>query len=360
MHGKIKILYVDDDVNNLNSFKAAFRFDYKILTAANTTQALDWLIQEPEIHIILCDQRMPGKTGVEFLEEIRTSFPKPIRVLITGYSDIDAIIDAINKGNVFRYIRKPWTDSDVRSAVEESYKYFMANSLLAAKNAELQAAYNTLNEFSYSVTHGLREPLMSVLGIVEITTTMDVPDDVREVLNMVSAAMMQLDNFIENTHDHHRLKKHSTSGEIWFQHLAEDFISIYSAEARKSGIKFLFSIEQHEHFRSDETLLRIILNNLLSNAFKYQKRNVDDKFVELNIIVNEGQAMIRIKDNGIGIDEQHQKNIFDAFYKSPSAEPGSGLGLFNVKDAVRKLGGEIHVNSTVDEGSEFQITINSR
>ena len=85
---KIKVLYVDDEQNNLNGFKATFRFDYTIFIAANTSQAYDYLKNNPGISVILCDQRMPDKSGVQFFEEVRDRYPEPVRMLITGYTDI--------------------------------------------------------------------------------------------------------------------------------------------------------------------------------------------------------------------------------------------------------------------------------
>ncbi|RYG28251.1 MAG: HAMP domain-containing histidine kinase, partial [Chitinophagaceae bacterium] len=286
---------------------------------------------------------------------------KPVRILVTGYKEADEIIAAINKGNVFRFIQKPWEVADIRSAIEEGYKYYMLNSMLSSKNDELQRAYNTLDEFSYGITHGLRDPLLSVLGVVEISREMPhIPDDVREVLDMVSKAMLQLDNFIENTHDHHRIKRGIQSTNIWFEQLVNEFVSLYSAEAQRNKVRFVFNVQQREQFASDETLLKIILNNLLSNAFKYQKQDIDDKFVSLSIEVKDGKAFIAVKDNGIGISEDYKKNIFNAFYKTASTSAGSGLGLFNARDAVLKLGGEINVISEAGEGTTFNVIVISK
>src|SRR5471030_3329945 len=134
MSEKIKILYVDDEPDNLVGFKASLRMDYHILTAVNVPQAIGFLDHYPEIKIIFCDQRMPGKTGVEFFEEIRTSHPLPVRILLTAYTDVEAIINAINKGNIFRYVKKPWTEPDIISAIDEANKFYLANSMLSVKN----------------------------------------------------------------------------------------------------------------------------------------------------------------------------------------------------------------------------------
>jgi len=108
---KIKILYIDDEPENLVGFKASLRFDYQILTAVNIPDAISCLDNNPGIRIIFCDQRMPGKTGVDFFEDIRVTHPLPVRIILTAYTDIESIIDAINKGHIFRYVQKPWSES---------------------------------------------------------------------------------------------------------------------------------------------------------------------------------------------------------------------------------------------------------
>lgn len=358
----IKILYVDDELNNLASFKASFRFDYKILLAKSTAEAIDYLIQHPDINIVMCDQRMPDQTGTDFLENIRLRFPKPVRILITGYTDIDPLIDAINRGNIYRFIKKPWNDLDLRSAIEEGYKFFLTNSLLAQKNEELQGAYNLLNEFAYNVTHGLRDPILSVLSLVEIAQHMDnVPEDVREILDMVGHAMVQLDNYVENTRDYHQLKNGTMQlSDVQLGKVLDSVVGIYQSESEQGGIRFTVNIQQSGSFRSNEALLQIIVNNLLSNAFKYQKKNNDDKFVELNVDVSQDTLNISVKDNGIGIPANHIKNIFDPLYRATSVQYGSGLGLYNVKDALVKLNGEIYVDSKLNIGSTFKVIIPSK
>jgi signal transduction histidine kinase len=103
--------------------------------------------------------------------------------------------------------------------------------------------------------------------------------------------------------------------------------------------------------------LKIILNNLLSNAFKYQKKNTNNKLVELDIKVANGFAEISVTDNGIGISEEHIPEIFDLFFRATSEEVGSGFGLYTVKDALLKLNGEVKVKSVINQGSTFTVTI---
>jgi len=95
----INVLYVDDEQNNLLSFKAAFRREFNVHTAISGHEALE-IVKNEDIDIIITDQRMPNMTGVEFLQNVIPIAPNPIRILLTGYSDINAVVDAINKGEV--------------------------------------------------------------------------------------------------------------------------------------------------------------------------------------------------------------------------------------------------------------------
>jgi len=117
------ILYVDDEVHNLISFRATFRREYKILTAQNGEEGLQ-LLNDKEIHLVLSDQRMPEMTGVEFLEKVNHTYPETIRMIITGFSDIDAVIGAINQGGVNRYITKPWDEREMRITIENARQLF--------------------------------------------------------------------------------------------------------------------------------------------------------------------------------------------------------------------------------------------
>ncbi len=358
---KIKILYIDDELNNLNSFKAAFRFDFNILTAASAADAKILLQNHDDIKIILSDQRMPDETGVQFFETIRTEYPKPIRMLITGYTDLEAVIDGINKGHIFRYIKKPWTDDEIRAAIEEANKFFITSSLLEEKNKELQTAYDELGKFAYSVTHDMRGPILGVMAANEILKTTENIEEVREIALMMSSAMKQLDEFVINLHEYYNLKRGSVEyTEIDFNALVNEVASFFRIAGSMENIRFTLKVSQSDTFLSDKILLKIILNNLLSNAFKYQRKSAAEKFVEIEIVAESDAAAIYVKDNGIGIHSNYINNIFTMFYRATSQDHGSGFGLYNVKDALNRLNGKIEVTSTLNEGTVFKVIIPGR
>jgi response regulator RpfG family c-di-GMP phosphodiesterase len=122
-NNKITILYVDDELNNLVSFKAVFRIKYNILTAISAEDARK-ILRTNVVQIIITDQRMPQMTGVEFLESILDEFPDPIRILLTGYADMNAVIDAINKGKIFHYLTKPWNEKELDITIRRAYEIY--------------------------------------------------------------------------------------------------------------------------------------------------------------------------------------------------------------------------------------------
>ncbi|MEI2270524.1 response regulator [Sphingobacterium sp. ML3W] len=150
---KISILYVDDEENNLFSFKATFRLKYKVFTAINGAEAIE-LVKNNPIDIIITDQRMPEMTGVEFLEEIIKIDAAPMRILLTGYADMAAVVDAVNKGKIFHYLNKPWSEKELDQTIQRAYEVYTERQKIIETNALLETSNDQL-EFM------LRQKLLS-------------------------------------------------------------------------------------------------------------------------------------------------------------------------------------------------------
>jgi response regulator RpfG family c-di-GMP phosphodiesterase len=119
----INVLYVDDEANNLQSFTATFRRNFNVFTALSAKEA-QLLLAKHDIHVLVTDQRMPETTGTELLAEAVKKYPEQTRILLTAYTDVQSIIDAINKGHIFRYLQKPWNEAELKTAIEEGYEIF--------------------------------------------------------------------------------------------------------------------------------------------------------------------------------------------------------------------------------------------
>lgn len=140
---KISILYVDDEQNNLISFKAVFRIKYTVYTAISGEEAIK-ILKNHEVNIIITDQRMPNMTGVEFLESIIEDHPDPTRILLTGYADMNAVVDAVNKGKIYHYLTKPWNEEELDMTITKAYEVYRNRVDTVEENEKLHVSNEQL------------------------------------------------------------------------------------------------------------------------------------------------------------------------------------------------------------------------
>ena len=356
---RIRILYIDDEVHNLNAFRASFRRSYEIYTA-NSAQEGKLLLKSVDVHIIIADQKMPVTTGVEFFYEIREELPDPIRILLTGYTDVEDIIEAINKGHIFSYVKKPWDEYELHNTISNAFEMYQARKSLKEKITELEKINDELNRFIYSTSHDLRSPLMSVLGIINLARLDNSVKDPNGYVDMIESCILKLDGFIQKIIEYYRNSRLDVEYEkIYFDNLLQECITNFKPQ--NTAIEFQLNIDQPVDFKGDTFRISVILNNLISNAVKYQKPDEANPKVNLTVKVEPHKATIWIEDNGIGIISEHLNNIFKMFFRSKNNnKPGSGIGLYIVKEALSKIGGTINVESKYGEGTQFEITIPNR
>ena len=355
----IRILYIDDEEHNLHSFKATFRKQYDITTTISVIEAEE-MLKTHDFNIILADQRMPIMTGVQFFEKIRDTYPKIIRILITGHTDIGAAIDAINKGEVFRFIDKRWDYTYVENAITHAYEIYKTREDLKQRNIELQKANEELDKFVYSASHDLRAPLMSVLGIVNLALLEDDLQSQNEYLELIRKSVKKLDTFIINIIDYYKNARGvPVITDIDFDALITEVQATIQYLPEYGNLKITSTINQDGIFRSDVMKLRIIFNNLINNAVKFQDNTKSQPYINLKVDASSQGAKIIVEDNGSGIREIDQDKIFKMFYRAGATNSGSGIGLYIVHEAIEKLGGSINISSVYGEGSIFELNIPS-
>lgn len=355
---KIKVLYVDDEPNNLIAFKASFRRNYEIFTATSAAEGLAILNNNP-IHVIIADQRMPQSTGVELFDVVRVSHPDPIRILLTGFTDVEAIVDAINKGQIFRYIKKPWDELELQTAIQNAFEVYNTRRELKVKVSELERTNDELNRFVYSTSHDLRSPLASVMGVLNLAKMEKSVIDPNGYMQMIESCVLKMDFFILKVIEYYKsIRVDETYQPVDFKSVLNDSIEL--CRMQNPAIEFEVKVKQSVAFTVDAFRLSVILNNLISNAVKYQKPDEPNPVVKLDVDVNEERAVIVIEDNGVGILEDHLNNIFKMFFRSNFTVTGLGIGLYIVKEALSRLGGEISVTSTPGEGTKFNLSIPNR
>jgi PAS domain S-box-containing protein len=228
---------------------------------------------------------------------------------------------------------------------------------LEQSNERLSKTNSELDRFVYSVSHDLRAPLASVIGLIEYTASETENEDILQSLQMMKESIRKLDTFIVDILDYSRnarleVKKH----QIDFTELLRDARNnLKFMNTGNSIVAIRTSVEEDGLFYSDKSRIQIILNNLISNSLRYYDGNKANPFVEVNIIAKETAALIVIKDNGIGIEPEYHQKIFDMFFRLSDQSNGSGLGLYLVKETVEKLSGDLELTSTPGVGTQFKI-----
>jgi len=121
----ISLLYIDDEENNLVGFKATFRRYFQVYTALSAEEGKK-ILEQHEIPILITDQRMPGMLGTELLADAVKQYPNQMRILLTGYADIESLADAVNRGQIFHYVQKPWDEEYLRKVIEYAFEIYLA------------------------------------------------------------------------------------------------------------------------------------------------------------------------------------------------------------------------------------------
>lgn len=319
---KIKVLYIDDERVNLLAFKAAFRTNFEIYTATSAQQGLEILNNNP-IEVIIADQRMPGTTGVNFFESILETHPNPIRILITAYSDINAIADAINKGKVYRYITKPWNELELKSSVENAHKIY----LLKEQNNNLTKKYqkiftestdpiilfnifgkiidyneSTIKLLDYSSEKKLYSAYFSELIVDR--------DDALSILKIITKNGSVKDYECQIKTHHNSIKTCLISGNsitneykkiVGYQAILKD-VSLLK-EIEKNNLKTIIETQENERVRIAQelhdslgqklTAIKINLSFIQAKIPENTRENVSHEFSEIQKILNSSISEIR-------------------------------------------------------------------
>lgn len=241
-------------------------------------------------------------------------------------------------------------DDEINTRKKTEEKLIRSNQELSKRNTEL-------DNFVYKVSHDLRAPICSVLGLINLARN----DRSREMKNVyldkINQSAVQQDDFIKEILDQSRNSRLEVSrNEIQFEHLIEEtFTQLQFATATGKPVERVVEVSQNGKFYSDQWRLKVILNNIISNAIRY--RNGRDPKIKVNVTVNNHVASIEVEDNGRGISKEHIDNVCTMFYRATDEGAGSGLGLYIVKETIEKLNGTIGIESVEGKGTKVRVEI---
>lgn len=352
-----QILYIDDEENNLTSFKAAMRRDFMVHTARDAKEAEGVLQSNPDIKVLVVDHGLPQITGLAFLESIRLTFPDPVRIILTGQADVNLMIDAINRVNLFRFILKPWDSADLKQSIESAILMYDSRKEIREQQKELQRAYEQLNRLVYSASHEMRSPLTSIKGLLDLSAIENNPDILHGYLKMIRQSAEVLDDFVTNLlYFHQNASLENIPEPLDLNALCTEAVD-QLRNADNEAVAFTMKNEVQVQVQGDLRRIRMVLSNLLSNAFKFHRTDISDPEVCCRLSLDQHKLIIEISDNGKGIPPEVQSKLFDMFSRGPGQNTGSGIGLFVVKEITQALNGRIEVKSELQKGTIFRVEI---
>jgi len=242
---------------------------------------------------------------------------------------------------------------DISERKKAEQQVIEQNILLAKTNAEL-------DRFVYSTSHDLKAPLSSLLGLISIAKRTQNPEEIKQCLDMMKARIHHLEEFIREIIDYSRNSRVEVKHiSVNLYELVNDVVENLKHANGSEDILIRNEVPQNLGLKTDESRLRVILNNLIGNAIKYSDPEKDNQFISLKTSSQPGHIKIFIEDNGVGISQEHHSKIFGMFFRASEKSQGSGLGLYIVRETVQKLDGKISFESTLGQGTKFEIVIPS-
>ncbi|MBL8631885.1 MAG: response regulator [Myxococcales bacterium] len=362
------VLYVDDDRANLLAFRAIAEPTYEVVVAKSGDEALQLIVQNPDIAVLMADQRMPGMSGIDLCERVQASHPDIVRMLVTAYSDLQAAIAAINRGHVSRYLHKPWNAEELlvtlRDAVER-YRLKVTVQELQIRIAQSERLY-ALGVLTASIGHELRTPLSIVSANVQFARRA-LHDAMGAQagksggsLQEVEAALVDAEEGAQrliDIADSILLSSRSEPGDrepVDLSHVLHSVLRLTRSEATHRARLLIAQSAKPRIYGSATRVGQVLLNLVLNALQALPDRPMERNEVKLALDEKDGRAIVEVADNGVGIEPSNLAHIFDPFFTTK--KKGTGLGLAISKQIVEEMGGQIHVESRPGIGTRFRIS----
>ncbi len=379
------LLIVDDEPDVLESLRHLFHRAYRVLTAEAGGPAIA-ILEREDVHVILSDQRMPGMTGDAFLARARHVRPDAVRMLFTGYADIQAVINAVNDGRIFRYILKPWDPAELEGLIRQAVDQYDllaerkrlivelqdANARLTGANQELAEANVLKGAFIEVASHEFNTPITLVLGLSELLRLLDPGRDPRErdVIERIAAGARQLARLVANTLTlmraddfRHTIRREPVDLAALLRDVAGRVEPFVAARRQRLDLDVAADLGA---FDVDAAKIGDAVLNLLTNAIKFTP---DGGEIALRCrLTAADEAEVVVADRGIGLEPRALRQMFQPFFTEfdPSRHSsgdfgfqkrGLGLGLSIVRQFVELHGGHVSAESTQGEGTRIALRL---
>ena len=352
------ILYIDDEEENLLVFKRSFSDTYTIYTATSALEGLQ-ILEENQIDVVITDQRMPGMPGIDFLESILLRWPDCIRMVLTGYADLENVMDAVNKGQIYRYITKPWDKDELKITLLralESYELQRQSKRLTQEMLQSEKL-SAIGKMACSIIHDMKNPMSAIRGFVELIQLEGEHLNKEKLLRYTSIILTEIDRFVGLSQEildfasGNIVHLHRESVDI--QLLFENIQELFEKEFAAKNIRYETCWEYTGTVYVDKEKMRRVFFNIITNA----KDAIDKEgIIRMRACAYEKTIMFELSDTGKGMPEHIRRTIFEPFVTYGKAR-GTGLGMAITKRIIDAHEGSIECQSTLGKGTTFVINI---
>ena len=384
------ILCIDDEEIILEALEEqlnnTFGSEYDIETSDSGEDAIDFFKELKKeginVPVVISDYIMPGMKGDQVLKEIHELSPGSLKILLTGQASIDGITNAINNAKLYRYIAKPWDKDDLVLTVKEAIKSFLQERKIRKQNEELiklnasledkveqrtkelSIANASKDKFFSIIAHDLKSPFNALFGLTDfLIGSWDEIDEATklELITDLQHSSKVTYNLLQNLLEWSR----SQTGNIKIEAIEFDAaeviaenVDILEGQADNKQIKVENGVQEKTVCYADVNMISTVFRNIISNALKFTHKKGK---IEIGVAKTPSHNEFFVKDNGIGMNEDTLSKLFKITEKvkrnGTANEEGTGLGLILCKEFIEKNKGSIRVESTVNEGTSFYITV---
>ncbi len=361
---KQRVLLVDDEPHILFAMSRRLSRKFDVSLATSVKDAMKKIDESEPFTVVVSDMHMPGANGLDFLETLKIRAPLATRIMLTGSTEPDIAVDAVNQAEVFRFIRKPCTGDQLSTAVEDGVLVSLRQKdMLNASQQAKETLKHTTDIFS-TMSHELRTPLNHIIGFAEILEQqLDGAGASRDYVSTIRESGINMNSIVNSLMDYGAVQ----SGQYKLDRRPEslrDFISGCIERIRpecdaKAIHLYVDEPQEDMELCIDSQALSVCVYNLLSNAVKFSHH---EGSVLLEVSVDEfGLLNILVSDKGVGIEPEWQERVMQPFVKESDVFDatfgGIGMGLPLARSLVNLQGGRIDLDSCLDEGTNVRITV---
>lgn len=364
-----KVLVVDDEQSVATTIKAILQLDGNEVTAVTSGKEALEQLREHEFDVVLTDLRLDDLDGIEIMRETQKLWPDTVSIMLTGYASLESAVTALRAG-AYDYLIKPSDVDELRATIGRA----LERRRLRQRLVELEQLDKLKTQFLSMASHELRTPLTAVSGFMQIArrrmsrigAASDIPDPWRdearkadETLEMANRQSKKLARLIDELLDVSRLQQGRVEMRLAQIELADVVREVGERMRLLSPVHEIDTkVEGRAPIVADRDRIEQVFENLVGNAIKYSP---EAGRIEISLRVNGANAVVSVRDQGIGIAPGEVEKIFGLFYRSPDPRAdhvgGLGLGLYISREIVSRHHGRLWAERNADAGTTFHVTL---